>query len=72
MIDHDCVYTAEIELSQEDLSHLLELLHAAERMAFVVSGIHADDKLGELRQTLQVAYHRLLDRNFSGTVVRYQ
>ena len=70
MIDEDYVYTCEIELTQDDLSHLLELLHAAERMAFIVSGIHSDDKLGELRHALQVAYHQLLDRNFSGTVVK--
>ncbi len=70
MTDEDYVYTCEIELTQDDLSHLLELLHASERMAFVISGIHADDKLGELRHTLQVAYHQLLDRNYSGTVVK--
>jgi hypothetical protein len=70
MADDDYVYTCEIELTQDDLSHLLELLHAAERMAFVISGIHSDDKLGELRHTLQVAYHQLLDRNSSGTVVK--
>jgi hypothetical protein len=63
-------YIAEVDLTLADLQNLLDLLDAAERMSLVVSGIHNDGKLGDLREMLRKTYHTLLEKNFGDVLIR--
>ena len=66
---HQDQYVAEVDLSLADLQALLDLLDAAERMSLVVSGIHHDGKLSDLRATLHETYHGLLERNYGDVLI---
>lgn len=63
-------YIAEVDLTLADLQALLDLLDAAERMSLVVSGIHHDGKLSDLRETLHRTYHGLLERNYGDILIK--
>lgn len=66
---HPEQYIAEVDLTLADLQALLDLLDAAERMSLVVSGIHHDGKLSDLRETLHRTYHGLLERNYGDVLI---